>query len=180
VVVAVVVVAVGLTLVLQHWRTSLDVVQVWGQSAVGPVDVGQTYYVDAGLGPVTDGSDDPPPSVAVTIDAVTAGADLLVTTPGTGTFTGTPLATVVCLRKPRTDGVGIATADQLAASCSMVRPISAGETLDLGFTTVQVLYVVPITEPGTYQGFGIQVDYHQGLRQGTVRGAADLRLTATR
>jgi hypothetical protein len=172
--------AVGLILVVQHGRTSLDVVQVWGQSAVGPVDVGQTYYVDAGLGRVADGSHDPPPSVAVSVDSVSAGADFHVTTPGTGTFTGTPLATVVCLRKPRTDGVGIATADQLAASCSMVRPITPGETLDLGFTTAQVLYVVPVTAAGTYQHFGIQVDYHQGQRQGTVRGTADLRLTAAR
>lgn len=38
-----------------RWRSSLDGVVALGPAAIVPVQVGQTYYVDAGLGPVPTG-----------------------------------------------------------------------------------------------------------------------------
>ena len=179
VVLVVATVAVGLLAGAQRWRTGLDVVAVQGQDVAAPVEVGPTYYVDAGVGPVADDPQNPPQSVTVAVDSVSAGADLLTTNvAGSSQFTGIDLATVVCIRKPGSSGVGIAVAADLAASCSSVRPIRAGETLDLGFETAQILYVVPVAARGTYQSFGIALDYHLGLRQGSVRGSASTKLVA--
>lgn len=181
-VVVLLLVAVG----FMRWRSSLNVVSanavsVYGQSGSAPIHVGETYYIDAGLGPVPDGTDSPAPSVRVTLDAVSAGAELWTTEATSGTtITGIEVATVICLRKPNSVGVGIALPADLAASCSAVRPLALPETLDLGFTTTQVLYKVAVATPGTYKAFGISVEYHQGVQHGAVRGSTDLTLTATR
>ena len=145
-----------------------------------PVQVGQTYYVDAGLGPVPDGSGDGPGSVTVTLDRVSAGGTLLTTTPGTATFTGIQVEAVLCVRSSGSDGIGVTANADLAASCVSVRPLALPETLALGFNTNQVMYKVPITTVGTYQEFGMIVDYHQGIRTGTLRAASGTSLLAKR
>jgi len=161
-----------------RWRSSLDGVVALGPAAIVPVQVGQTYYVDAGLGPVPDGSSDGPGSVTVTLDQVNAGATLLTTTPGTPTFTGIPIEAVLCVRRPGINGTNVTAAADLPAACSSVRPLALPETLALGSDTNQVMYKVPITTIGTYKDFGMTVDYHDGIRTGTIRATADTSLLA--
>lgn len=163
-----------------RWRTSLDIVAAFAPTATGPVQVGQTYYIDAGLGPVPDGAGDGPASVTVTLDKVGAGATLVTTTRGTATFTVIPIEAVLCVRRPGSDGIGVTAAADATAACSSVRPLALPETLALGFETNQVMYRVPITTVGTYKDFGMTVDYHQGIRTGTLRAVADTSLVATR
>jgi len=168
--------AVGFT----RWRTSLDMVAVFAPTATGPVHVGQTYYIDSGLAPLPEGATDGPGTVTVTLDRVSAGGTLLTTTPGTGSFTGIPIEAVLCVRRPGSNGIGVTAAADLAAACASVRPLALPQTLALGFDSNQVMYKVPITTIGTYQDFGMTVDYHDGIRTGTIHATADTTLVATR
>jgi hypothetical protein len=68
----------------------------------------------------------------------------------------------------------------LSAACSSVRPLALPETLALGVDTNQVMYKVPITTIGTYKDFGMALDYHQGIRTGTIRATAETSLVAKR
>lgn len=180
VVILAVVLLIAVVIGLTHWRTSLDTVAAFGPTATGPVQVGQTYYIDAGLGPVPDGTSGGPGSVTVTLDNVGAGATLLTTTPGSGTFTGIPIEAVLCVRRPGSNGIGVTAAADLTAVCSSVRPLALPETLALGFDTNQVMFKVPITTTGTYKDFGMTVEYHQGIRTGSIRATADTVLVANR
>jgi len=163
-----------------RWRSSLDIVRAVAPTATVPVHVGQTYYIDAGLGPVSNGSSEGPVSVTVTLDRISAGATLLTTGPGSANYTSMPIDAVLCVRRPGSDGIGVSPATDLTASCSSVRPITYPETLALGFETNQILYKVPITTVGTYEGFGMGVGYHLGIRTGTLRAIADTNLIATK
>jgi hypothetical protein len=176
VILAIVLVIVGFV----RWRSSLDIVAAFAPTATGPVQVGQTYYIDAGLGPIPDGSSDGPGSVTVTLDRVGAGATLLTTTPGTGTFTEIPIEAVLCVRRPGSNGIGVTASADLTVACSSVRALALPETLALGFDTNQLMYKVPITTIGTYENFGMTVDYHQGIRTGTIRATAGTSLVAKR
>ena len=175
-----IVVLVGATAGFVRWRSSLDIVTAYGPTVTVPVQVGQTYYVDAGLGPSPADSNDAPSSVTVTIDRADAGADLLTTTATSGAITGIPVEAVLCVRRPGSNGIGVTAEADLTASCSSVRPLVLPETLALGLETNQVMYKVPITAVGTYQGFGMTVDYHQGIRTGALRATADTSLIASK
>jgi hypothetical protein len=162
-----------------RWRSSLDVLTSATGTVTGPAQVGQTYYIDAGLVPPSDGNG--PGSVTVTLDRVAAGATVYTRTASSATSTGFPVDVVVCARRAGSAAVGVDNLQSdLEASCTSVRPLVLPETLDLGFDTNQLLYKVPVTEAGTYQDFGMDVDYHQGIRSGSLRALADVTLTAAK
>jgi hypothetical protein len=156
-----------------HWTTSLDTLSGLGVTGQGPVKIGQTHYLDAGLGPVAPDLG----SVEVTVDSVTASATVRFTTPAGEDSLTSPIEAVVCVRKPGTSSVGVATAADLASFCSSVHSLSLPESLDLGFETTQVLYVVPVVHPGEYGGFQMDVAYHQGVRHGTAQATTDMVLS---
>lgn len=163
-----------------RWRSSLDSLAGYGQDGTMPARVGDTLYVDAGLGPVPDAAGNAPASVTVTIDSLTATGTLKTKTAISQDFTEITLAPYVCVRNGNNVGIGVSPASQLAASCSSVEPLVLPATLNLGFTTTQVIYQVRVAAAGTYQIAGSVVDYHSGLRQGTVRAPAQLDIVATR
>jgi hypothetical protein len=161
-----------------RWRSSLDVLTSATGTVTGPAKVGQTYYIDAGLVPLSDGSG--PGSATVTLDRVVAGATAYTTAAGTATSTGFSVDVVVCSRRAGTGAIGVASTGDLDASCSSVRPLAVPETLDLGFETNQLLYKVPVTQVGTYQDFGMDVDYHVGVRTASLRATSDVTLIAVK
>jgi len=91
---------------------------------------------------------------------------------GDGAVARVTLGTVVCIRRPGTPTVHVATPAQLAAACSSVQPLVVPEFVDLGPAVMQVLYEVPGTVPATYTGLEIGVDYSQGMRRANVSGQA--------
>ena len=176
---AVVVAVVGIV-GLHRWQSSLDVLAGVGPTVSGPAEVGHTYYVDAGLGPVADGSGDVAPSVTVTLDTFSAAGLLDSRTATSETIASVPLDAVVCVRNGSNNGIGVAEESDLSASCSSVQPLTLPATLDLGFDSTQVLYRVRVTTPGTYKVDGALVEYHQGMRRGTLRLTAQATLVAVR
>ena len=179
--VAVLIIAVGAGLFAgARWRSSLDALSGFGPDGTVPARVGDTFYVDAGLGPVPDAAGNVPAAITVTIDSFTAGGTLKTTTATSGTFTDVTFAPYVCVRNSSNVGIGVSPASELAASCSSVTPLVLPATLNLGFTTTQVIYKVSVAKVGTYQVAGSVLDYHSGFRQGTLRAPAQLDIVATR
>jgi hypothetical protein len=163
-----------------RWRSSLDSLSGFGPDGTVPARVGDTFYVDAGLGPVPDSAGNVPASVTVTIDSFTAGGTLKTTTATSEDFAEVTFAPYVCLRNSNNVGIGVSPASELDASCSSVTPLVLPATLNLGFTTTQVIYKVSVAAVGTYQVAGSVVEYHSGLRHGTLRAPAQLDIIAAR
>lgn len=167
---------VSAVVVATWWRFSLNVVNGGGFGATAGVRVGQTYYVDAAVGPQSGTG---VYSVVVDVDSAEAVAVVETTSGGGFTVTGVELKTVVCVRNSNPVGLGVSPASALAGSCSSVYPLIPGQTLNLGLTTTEILYQVVIATPGIYRIDGSVINYHQGLRQGTAMGTTAVTLTAT-
>jgi hypothetical protein len=122
--------------------------------------VGQTFYLDTGIGPSVGSAE-----ATVQVESVTATAKLNAA--GSG-ITTVPIRLVDCRPKPNVAPVDIVLADQVLSQCSSVRVVTPGDTLEVGSATGQLLYELPLTAQGDYVDLSVTLDYSQGRQAGEV------------
>ena len=132
--------------------------------------VGQTYYIDSGLGP-SPGSTE----ATVQVDSVSASAKL---TAASGAITTVPIRLVACRQMPGVAPIDIVPADDVRSQCSSVRVLAPGDTLDVGEAADHLLYELPITATGEYTDLSATLGYSQGRRDAEVTAESTARISA--
>jgi len=122
--------------------------------------VGQTFYVDTGIGPAIGSAE-----ATVQVESVTATTK--INAAGSG-MTTVPIRLVNCRPKPYVAPVDLVLADQVLSQCLSVDVVAPGDTLEVGRATGQLLYELPLTAQGDYVDVSATLDYRQGLKKGEV------------
>jgi hypothetical protein len=144
------------------WFWSLDALSANGGPTVSAeARVGQTYYIDSGLGP-SPGSTE----ATVQVESVTASAKLEAAE--SGTITTVPIRLVACRQEPGVAPVDIVPADQVRSQCTSVRVLTPGDTLEVGEAADHLLYELPLTAAGDYVDLSATLGYSQGRRDAEV------------
>lgn len=149
------------------WFWSLEALSANGAPTVSAdAQVGQTYYVDSGLGPSRGMTE-----ASVQVRSVTASAK--IEAPGTVTITTVPIRLVACRQKPSVAPVDIVVADQVSSQCASVRVLVPGDVVDVGEAADHLLYELPLTAAGDYRDLSATLGYSQGGRDAEVTATSE-------
>jgi hypothetical protein len=152
-----------------RWVNHPDALQpYYGMIESAPIPLGHTMYNDAVIGPASEPSGNGPADATVTVESLTP-----VVTENTSQAT---VVLLVCERNSSHIGIGTQEG-ALSASCTRVYPFKGPATLDLGFTTVQIVAVVTPHKAGVVDVAGYEVSYEQGIRHGTQHVGAGMTFT---
>jgi hypothetical protein len=156
------------------WFWNLDALSVNGVPTVsGEGRIGQTFYIDSGIGPA-------PGSTEATVQVQSVTASTKFQAADSGTITTVPIRLVACRQETDIAPIDIVLADQVRSHCTSVRALTPGGTLAVGEAADQLLYALPLTAAGDYIDLSATLGYSQGRRTAEVTAESSTTVHARR